>query len=71
MDSAAITRAVKAGRLHRLRRGVWIGPDRVDLLWRDQRLAVETDGWGTHRLMTNMAEESASADALTPSSPLQ
>jgi very-short-patch-repair endonuclease len=28
---------------------VWIGPDRVDFLWRRERLVVETDGWGTHR----------------------
>jgi very-short-patch-repair endonuclease len=28
---------------------VWIGPDRVDFLWRSERLVVETDGWETHR----------------------
>jgi very-short-patch-repair endonuclease len=28
---------------------VKVGPYEVDFLWRDQRLAVETDGWETHR----------------------
>jgi very-short-patch-repair endonuclease len=28
---------------------VKIGPYEVDFLWRDHRLAVETDGWETHR----------------------
>jgi very-short-patch-repair endonuclease len=28
---------------------VRIGPYEVDFLWRDHRLAVETDGWDTHR----------------------
>jgi len=27
---------------------VWIGPYQVDVLWRDRRLVVETDGWETH-----------------------
>jgi hypothetical protein len=28
---------------------VWVGPDRVDFLWREERLVVETDGFETHR----------------------
>jgi very-short-patch-repair endonuclease len=26
----------------------WLGPYRVDLMWRDQRLVVEFDGWESH-----------------------
>jgi very-short-patch-repair endonuclease len=28
---------------------VFVGRERVDFLWRQERLVVEADGWGTHR----------------------
>jgi very-short-patch-repair endonuclease len=31
---------------------VWIGPYEIDFLWRDARLALETDGWETHGTRT-------------------
>jgi very-short-patch-repair endonuclease len=45
-------RFVRLCRRHRLPApevNVWVGRFRVDFLWREQRLIVETDGFATHR----------------------
>jgi very-short-patch-repair endonuclease len=38
---------------------VWVGPYEIDFLWREQRLALETDGWETHGTRTAFEEDRA------------
>jgi very-short-patch-repair endonuclease len=49
-------------RRHRLPRpevNVKLDRFEVDFLWRDQRLVVEVDGWGSHRTRTAFEEDRA------------
>ena len=45
----ALLRLCRRHRLPEPESNVRIGPFEVDFLWRQQRLVVETDGWGAHR----------------------
>jgi very-short-patch-repair endonuclease len=49
----------RAERIPLPEQNVWIGPYEIDFLWREQRLALETDGWETHGTRTAFEEDRA------------
>jgi very-short-patch-repair endonuclease len=57
-------RLCRRGRLPMPEVNVWIGPDRVDFLWRPYRVVVETDGYRYHRGSVAFEEDRARENRL-------